>query len=134
MLKKSYRELILWMLGFTAVMTGAAFLPTGEDVGLLVRVLDNLTMVGLVVLILVIWKTEKVFYFSGITFEEASEAGSDRRRAYAWKHVMLFGAAAAVYLLYSVIAQLLHLSWWIDIILILAGGLATGIYSSKYKL
>lgn len=132
MLKKSYRELILWMLGFTAVITGAAFLPIGEDVGLLIRVLDNLTMVSVAILMLVIWRTEKVFYFNGITFEEAVEAGPDRRRAYAWKHVRLFGVAAAVYLLYSVVAQLLHLNWWIDIILILAGLLAAGLYSNKY--
>lgn len=134
MLKKSYRELILWMLGFTAMMIGVAFLPIEKNIGLLIRIVDNLTTAGVLVLMLLIWKTEKVFYFTGISFEEAVAAGSDRRRTYAWKHVKLFGLCAAVYLFYSLIAQFLHVSWWIDLCLIMAGLLAAGLYSNKYKL
>lgn len=134
MLKKSYRELILWVLGFTVVLTAAAFLPV-RDVGLLVRIDNNLCMAGVVVLMLLIWKTEKVFWISGISFEEAVEAGSDRRRAFAWKHVKLFGIFEAAFFLFSVIAQLLQLSFWLDIAVIMLGCLAAGAVSMiRFKL
>lgn len=133
MLKKSYKGLILWMAGYTAVLTGAAFLPT-RDVGLLVRVIDNLTMVSIVVLMLIIWKTEKVFWFSGMSFEQAVEAGSDRRKAYSWRHVKLFGIFAAAYFLFSVAAQLLHFPFAVDFAVLTAGAIAASIFSMKIKL
>lgn len=134
MLKKSYRELILWVIGFTVLMTAAAFLPV-RDAGLLVRIDNNLCMIGVVLLMLLIWKTEKVFWINGISFEEAVTAGSGRRRAFAWKHVKLFGVVAILYLLFSLIAQLLHFSFWIDIAVIMMGCLAAGIISAmRFKL
>lgn len=133
MLKKSYKGLILWTVGYTAVLTGAAFLPT-RDVGLLVRVIDNLTMASVVVLLLIIWRTEKVFWFSGMSFEQAVEAGSDRRKAYAWKHVKLFGIFAAAFLLFSVVAQALHFPIAVDLAVLMVGLLAVCVFSMKFKL
>lgn len=133
MLKKSYKGLILWMIGYPAVLIGAAFLPT-KDVGLLVRVIDGLTMVSVVVLMLIIWKTEKVFWFTGMSFEEAVEAGSARRKAYAWKHVKLFGIFAAAFLLFSVVAQVLHFSIAVDLAVLMVGMIAVGVFSMKFKL
>lgn len=133
MLKKSYKGLILWMIGYPAVLIGAAFLPT-KDVGLLVRVIDGLTMVSVVVLMLIIWRTEKVFWFTGMSFEQAVEAGPVRRKAYAWKHVKLFGIFAAAFLLFSVVAQVLHFSIAVDLAVLMAGMIAVGVFSMKFKL
>lgn len=133
MLKKNYKELILWMIGYTAVLVGAVFLPI-KSVGLLVRVIDNLTMVSVAVLMLIIWKTEKVFWFSGMSFTESVEAGSDRRKAYAWRHVILFGIFAAAYLLFSVIAQLLHFHIMADVAVLTVGLTVASVYSSRFKL
>lgn len=133
MLKKSYKGLILWMIGYTAVLIGAAFLPI-RDVGLLVRVIDSLTMVSVVVLMLIIWRTEKVFWFTGMSFEQAVEAGPARRKAYAWKHVKLFGIFAAAYLLFSVVAQMLHFPIAVDLAVLMAGMFAVCVFSMKFKL
>lgn len=133
MLKKSYVGFVLWMLAFMAAVLGAALLPI-EDEALLMRIVDNLCTLGIEALMLLIYKTERVFWINGISFEEAVKAGSGRRRALAFKYVKFFGMFAAGFLLYSVIAQLLHLPWGIDIGLLCAGMLVFTLGALRFRL
>lgn len=133
MLKKSYKGFALWMIGFVAVVLAVSLLPI-EDNELLVRIVNNLCTAGIEVLMLLIYKTEKVFWINGVSYEEAVEAGSDRRRAYAWRYVKIFGILTAAFFLYSLIAQILHLPWGIDVALVIVALTVCALYTMRFHL
>ena len=83
-LKKSYRGLVWWMLGFVAGMLAIAFLPL-EDAGLILRVLFSFTAADVALLAYIVWRTEQVYWYNGTEYEAAVAAGSERRKAFAWR-------------------------------------------------
>ena len=133
MLKKSYTGFVIWLIGFCAMMTLLAFLPT-EDVGLIVRLLNNIMRIGIVILMFMIYKTEKVFWINGVSYEDAVEAGSERRRTYAMRYLKRFGIFAAGIFLYSFIAQMLHIPYGIDIAIGFVGIVACAFSTMRFKL
>ena len=78
MLKKSYTGLILWLIVYTVTIFLPAFLPT-DDGGLLTRIIMGWTAIAILLLMLMIYISEKVYWINGVTYEEAVEAGSARR-------------------------------------------------------
>lgn len=132
MLNKSYGGFIIWLIGFSVGITGLAFLPI-EDSQLLARVLNVACVAGLEILTLMMYKTEKIFWINGVSYEEALEAGSDRRRAFALKFVKRFGILTLGILLFSLLAQLLGLDVWIDILVLLAGMIVCAFSTTKLK-
>lgn len=133
MLKKSYTGFVVWLIGFVVLIMLPSFLPT-EDIGLIVRLIDNIMTISLEILMLIIYKTEKVFWINGVSYEAAVEAGSDRRRAYALRYVKRFGIFAATFLLYSVIAQVLRLPFGIDIAAVTVGIVVCAFSTMQFKL
>ena len=130
--KKSYRGFVLWLLGFTA----AVFLPLllRADAAVTLRLVLNLTSVGVAVLAWIIWRTESVYWINGTTFEQARDAGSERRRAFAAAHLRAFARFAAGYALFSAFMQLRHFSYTIDIIVFNVGLIATAVSTIRIKL
>ena len=133
MLKKSYTGFVVWLIGFVVLIMLPSFLPT-EDIGLIVRLIDIIMTISLEILMLIIYKTEKVFWINGVSYEAAVEAGSDRRRAYALRYVKRFGIFAATFLLYSVIAQVLRLPFGIDIAAVTVGIVVCAFSTMQFKL
>ena len=121
------------MLGFITLMMAAAFLPI-DELGLLIRICNNLCTVGIEILMLLIYKTEKIFWINGISYEEAVKAGSDRRKVYARKYVKHFGVFTLAFLLFSLIAQLLHIHWGIDLMLVVVGLVGCCLRTMRFKL
>lgn len=128
MLKKSYKGFVIWLIGFVLMIMLPSFLPI-EDVGLIVRIVGNIMTISIAVLMFMIYRTEKVFWITGVSYEEAVEAGAERRRAYALKYVKRFGCIAAGFFLFSVIAQVLGIPYGVDIAVaftaIVTGALST---------
>ena len=112
-LKKSYTGFVVWMIVFTAGLMSFALLPT-EDGGLLTRGIMNWTTAAMAYLTWHIWRTEQIYWYNGTTFEEAEAAGSERRKAFAWKHFRIFGMSALVQTVLACAMQLLGWSAWID--------------------
>lgn len=113
MLNKSYKGFIIWMIAFAAGMVGLSLLPI-EDEHLTARICHVACAAGIEVLAFMIYKTEKIFWYNGVSYQEAVEAGSDRRRAYALKYVKRFGILTVGILVFSFLAQLLRLNVGID--------------------
>ncbi len=59
MLKRSYRGFVLWMAGYFVLMISASFLPI-KDNELQARIFYFLTAASVEVLMLIVYKTEKV--------------------------------------------------------------------------
>ena len=113
--KKSYKGFVLFLLAYIALMCAPVLLP-GEDYALMTRLCLNATIIGVAGLMAIIWRTEQVYWINGVTFEQARDAGSERRRAFALAHLVRIGYAAAGYALFSIIAQACGISWWFDLI------------------
>ena len=132
-LKKSYKGFIIWLIGFCAICFGVVFLPI-KDYHMIVRVINNISTIGVALLTFIVYKTEFIYWYNGISYEEALQVGKDRRKVYAWKLFRLFGLFALVFLGFSIIAQILNISSWIDIAALFIGIVAIAISTMGVKL
>jgi len=131
--RKTYSGFILWLIVFVIAMLAICFLPVDNE-AVLIRLLLNLTTLSMAQLTWMIWRSERVYWYNGITFEEAEKAGSERRKAYAFRHFRLFGGYALVALAASMAAHLARLPWWADFTFICVGMIAAAFRTMKYKL
>ena len=133
MLRKSYLGFWIWMMVYIGVSIGIVFLPI-ENAEIIARIGFNLTNLAIVILTLIIYLSEKVYWYTGITYEQAVESGSERRKSYALKHVKVFGIAALIYLIVSVIITIFNISFVTDTIIFTVIILIAAIYTMKFKL
>lgn len=132
-LKKSYAGLVWWIIIFTAVLFLFCFVRI-EDEGLIMRLICAEMNCGVAILAYMVYHTEYVYWYNGTTYEEAVAAGSQRRKAFAKKHLDRFALCAAVTILYSAAAQGLGWPFWIDIVLSTVALIAAAISTMKFKL
>ena len=140
-MKKTYKVLVIWLITYTVGISAVGILPSVIMPGWpeghmdeLIRLIDCATVVFLMPLLYYIRKTGYAYYFSGISYEQASAAGVERCKAYAAKHVKLFGAFTAVFLCVSIIAEIAGLPWCLDFLFMIVGLLAVCIRSTFFKL
>ena len=132
--RKSYRGLALWLVGYLALAFSPLLLPKGTDAGLLLRLIQNLTSVGIAALMWIIWRTESVYWINGTSFEQARDAGSDRRREFAAAHLRVFGRFALGYVVFSAIMQWRGVTWGVDRAVFCVGLIGAAIGTLKVKL
>lgn len=132
-MKKSYKGFGLWMLIFLITMFGSALLPI-EDSELLMRISMNVCIWNVALLAYIIYKTECVYWYNGTEFKEAVEAGTERRKKFAWKHLEKFGGFASIFLVYSVISYLLKMPCGIDVTVGTLGMCVAAFSTIKIKL
>lgn len=128
--EKSYLGLILWMIVFLAGTVLCMFLPEK----MMLRGVMQLCSVGVAVLIYMIYVNEKIYWINGVTFEEALKATSEQRKAFAMRHLKLFGGFAGGFLLFSVVSYALSWSEWWDFGVGTVGLIAVAIASVPIKL
>ena len=132
-LKKSYKGFIIWLIAMCVAIFGCVLIPT-DDAALVTRIVMNTSTISLAVLTWIVYKTENVYWYNGISYEEARKASSDRRKLYAWTHCRRFGMFALVYLLISVAAHMLQVSFWLDIVIGTVGLIVAALGTIKIKL
>lgn len=130
--KKTYKLFILWILGVCIFPFCIAF--TGWNAVTLTRIMYLFGAAAVAGLAYIIYRTGYVYWYNGISYEKALEAGEERRKQYALKHVCAFCKFTFAYLLYSVLAGFLHWSIWIDTPVFLIGIITTALWTSKYML
>ena len=131
--KKSYTGFILWLMIFVAATLGISLLPT-EDWQLMMRLIILLMAWGIAALAFIIWRTERVYWYNGITYEEAEAAGSERRKDYAWRHLKVFGIYALGISVFVWGMQMLGASAWIDFTVGTIGLIVAGCCTMPIKL
>lgn len=134
-LRKSYKGFVIWIVAFCVISIGIPCL-VGDNVdeGIILRLIGNICTISLAVLAFVIYKTEYVYWYTGISFEEALKAGSERRKKYAWKHLVRFGSFALIILGISVVSRFLHLNCWFDFTILCVGLIVTAVSTIPLKL
>lgn len=131
-MKKTYWGFAAWLIGYTLVMLALSLIPMGVEG--YVRILCAETVLAMVLLTYIVYRTEYVYWYNGVSFEEAVQAGSQRRRAYALAHLKRFAVGGAAYLLYGVIAWALGLPWWLDLLACLAAEVGAAVSTIPIKL
>ena len=132
-LKKSYKGFVMWMIGFLVCCVGLAFLKI-DDVASLTRIIMNVMTLSMALLTYMIYRNGYVYWYTGITYEDAAKVSDERRKAYALKHWKLFGIFAAIYFVFSVVMHLLQVSLWIDIWVCTMGLIGVAVRTIWYKL
>ena len=133
MYQKSYTGFIIWLIVFVIVMLAICYLPVNNE-AVLIRLLLNLCTLGIAQLTWLIWRNERVYWYNGVSFEEAEQAGSERRKNYAFRHFRLFGTYALVSLAFTLGGFLAGWPWWLDMIIIPVELIAAAFRTMVYKL
>ena len=133
MAKKSYKGFIIWMVVFLAVMFAPAFLPI-EDENLVTRLVLALCGLSIAALAFMTFVNCRVYWYNGVTYEDAVAAGAERCKVYAFRHFVRFGIFAVAYIAFSAILHLLQIGIWIDIVVFCVGLIAVAVSTVKIKL
>ena len=131
--KKSYKGFWIWLILFFAITLAIGSLPI-EDVSLLLRLLLNETAWAVVALTAMVCAGDKAYWYNGVSFEEARDAGPERRRKYARRHLKRFVVFAATLLVFSGIAQATGISMWADLAVFLAGMIGVAVSTVSIRL
>lgn len=117
--KKTYKPLILWLILFPliAIVIPLRFINASEKI--LALALMTISLVAIYLLMLLIYKGEYVYWINGgPSFEEARQAGSEKRREYARAHLDIFLKYTLLGLIYLPVSLILNFSMWIDMLFI----------------
>ena len=131
--RKSYKGFILWVLFFFISCFFTTFLKDLTE-NFILRLILNICTISITLLNYVIYKTEYVYWYTGTTYEEAKEAGSKRRKEFAYKHLKVFGRLAACYFVVSLITYFFNITYVVDLIFVLFGMIWSAISTIKFKL
>ena len=131
--KKSYKGFVLWMVLFIASLFGCAFVPT-EDTNLMTLLVDNIMTIGMAILTGIIYKNEKIYWYTGLSYEDAKQASSRQRKKYAMQHFKRFGIFAGIYLTYSIMAYFFAMPIGLSITIVLFGLVGVAISTMNIKL
>lgn len=132
-LKKSYKGFVIWLVLFCVVTVGTSFLPI-HDNGVITRIVYNICVWEITLLAYIIYKTEYVYWYNGTSYEEAVKAGSERRQKYAWMHLKRFVLFSIVFSLFSILANIFLLSFWVDTVVFFVGFVGVAISTIWIKL
>lgn len=130
--KKSYKGLIFSIIGYVAVMVTIALLPLESR--LLTVLTVDVTVLWIVLLAYIIYKTEAVYWYSGMYYEDALKAGSDRRKIYALKHLKRFGLAGAISIGISIFGYLGSIPGFVIVLIVWGIIVAASISTMGFKL
>ncbi|MBR5521769.1 MAG: hypothetical protein IKU54_07210 [Oscillospiraceae bacterium] len=131
-MKKSYRGLVLWMLVFLVGFIPLMILKV--DGALLTRLTLNYTCVMIAALAYIIYKFDRIYWYNGVYFNKAEEAGRRRRDAYALAHFEKFKKLVIFFGAYSILAHFINISIFIDVFVMTTATIVTAISTMKIKL
>ena len=115
-MKKSYKGFIAWLVLFCFGVFAIIFIDI-KNINLVCLVLGNYMFITLAILTGMIYKNEAIYWYTGISFQEASKATSKQRKEYAYKYFIRFLMVCLCYLVYSIAAYFLSFSFGMSIII-----------------
>lgn len=131
--KKSYKGFIVLMAAFVILLFLLSFI-TDVDADFITIIICNLTNIWMVLLTWIIYRTEKIYWYTGIAYEEAARTSSENRKRYAIRHFRRFAIYAVVFILYSAFAFLCNISLIVSSMIETIGIVAVAISTINIKL
>lgn len=131
--KQSYKKLIIWIIWFMASFFSLPFLPI-DNIAFITRLSLNYLTLNITLLMFIIYKTEAIYWFNGTTYEEALNAGSQRRKAFALRHLQFFGYFTLSFFFVSILLHAICMPYWIDMTICFIGLIAVALSTNTIKL
>ena len=88
-MKKSYKGFMAWLVLFCVGMFVIIFIDI-KNINLVGLVLGNYMFITLAILTGMIYKNEAIYWYTGISYQEACAVTSKQRKEYAYKHFIRF--------------------------------------------
>ncbi len=133
--KKSYTGFLIILLLYLIAAFLPIFIPVIHDrPGAVTAWMCFATAVFVFALIFYIYKSEKLYLFSGVTYEQAARLSSEQRRNYAYLHVKKFLPATVILIAYSVLAFIAKLPDALSIVILCLVLVAAAFSTMKIKI
>ena len=129
--KQSYKLFILWIGLFFVLFYSLVFLDISDS--LLIKIEIMVLNIALLILFIIIYITESIYWINGVSYKEAKAMTSDQRKHYAMEHFKLFLKCTLVTLIYCIISYFLKISMFIDILISTIILIITAISSIRIK-
>ena len=114
-------------------MVGIGFLPL-SDSELYLRITTNVCTISISILTYIIYKTQNIYWYNGIDYNEALKISPEQRKLYALKHFKRFLTLSVIILMFSIIMHITSQNSWIDFVVGMLGLIITAISTIKIKL
>ena len=116
--KKTYSLFIVWVLFFFMILFGAVTMLQSVSIFPQIKLLIVFNVVNLLVALLcfLIYKTQYVYWISGISYDEANKASSSSRKLFAKAYLISFSKVLGIYFLYSLLAVGLRIHTLISVL------------------
>lgn len=132
--KKSYTGFLIILLLYLIAVFLPIFISVIHDrPGAVTAWMCFATAVFVFALIFYIYKSEKLYLFSGVTYEQAAKLSSEQRRNYAYLHVKKFLPATVILIAYSVLAYIAKLPDALSIVILCLVLVAAAFSTMKIK-
>lgn len=132
--KKSYTGFLIILLLYLIAAFLPIFIPVIHDrPGAVTAWLCFATAVFVFALIFYIYKSEKLYLFSGVTYEQAARLSSEQRRNYAYLTLKKFLPATVILIAYSVLAFIAKLPDALSIVILCLVLVAAAFSTMKIK-
>ena len=115
-IEKSYKGFMAWLVLFCVGVLAIIFMDI-KNIDLVGLVLGNYMFITLAILTGMIYKNEAIYWYTGISYQEACAVTSKQRKEYAYKHFIRFLMVCLGYFVYSIIAYFLSFSFCMSIII-----------------
>ena len=133
--KKSYTGFLIILLLYLIAAFLPVFIPAIHDrPGAVTAWMCFATAVFVFVMIFYIYKSEKLYLFSGVTYEQAAKLSPEQRRNYAYLHVKKFLPATVILIAYSVLAYIAKLPDALSIVILCIVLVAAAFSTMKIKM
>ena len=112
---KNYKGVFIWTLCYLLLMVLIIFLPI-DNAAISTRLIFLMTNALIVILMYIIYRTGNIYWFTTFSYEDAQKYDEQTKKNYAKKVYILFLKYFVVYLLFTVLMQILSMPYWIDIV------------------
>jgi hypothetical protein len=133
-MNKSYKGFILWTIIYTAGFIPMIAVTNSENGETVTKFILLYTTAMLTLLAYIIYKTDSIYWYNGVSFEEAEAAGYERRTEYTYKHLQLFGNFTVLYTLFTAASIYMEINVFIDTLVFTIGLIVTAILTIRIKL
>ncbi|MBR5896119.1 MAG: hypothetical protein IKZ39_00705 [Lachnospiraceae bacterium] len=133
--KKSYLGFVIILLLYLAVAFAPIFIPAINDrPGAGTAWMCFATALFVFAVIYYIYRSGKIYIFSGISYEDALKISPEKRRNYAYLHVKKFLPCTVILIAYSLLAYIAKLPDALSVVLMVVVLVATALSTNKIKL
>lgn len=131
--KKSYKGYVILMFLYILALIGIMFLPIDNPNQITVLIGESM-VVWMAILTGVIWKTEKIYWYTGVEYNQVKDLPSEVRKRYGYRHFKRFLIVGILYTIYAVFAYIFKVHWGISTSLVVVVLVAVAISTMNIKL